>query len=200
MSVLVRGCAILVEWKVLAYNQKGSWQPYWQTRLIHYDGLILRSGQCWCWLIGACMRPGYIDSSWNKAGIHSAHQSRSESLCAGQGRWEWIRNYLPAYGEQWAARVACFADKQTRLQDCTLVLCCEPGYEEPWVIVPSCPQQVQGAWYRLRDWIEGGFKDFKRGQWGWQHTKMLDQERAERLWLALAVSTCGWWGSAERMR
>ena len=51
------------------------------------------------------------------------------------------------------------------------------------------PQQVQGAWYRLRAWIEGGFKDFKRGQWGWQHTKMLDPERAERLWLALAVST-----------
>ena len=54
---------------------------------------------------------------------------------------------------------------------------------------PAPPQQVQGAWYRLRAWIEGGFKDFKRGQWGWQHTKMLDPKRAERLWLAVAVST-----------
>ena len=64
----------------------------------------------------------------------------------GSDRWEWIRNFLPAYGEQWAARVACFADKQTRLQDCTFAPCREPGYEEPWVIVTDLsPQQVQGA-------------------------------------------------------
>ena len=37
--------------------------------------------------------------------------------------------------------------------------------------------------------FEGGVRDYKRGQWGWQHTKLLDPERAERLWLALAVST-----------
>ena len=40
ISVLVRGCAIPVAWKVLAYNQKGSWQPYWQTLLAHLDGVI----------------------------------------------------------------------------------------------------------------------------------------------------------------
>ena len=49
VSVLVRGCAIPVAWKVLAYNQKG----------------------CWCWLIGACMGPGSIARSWRKAGIRS---------------------------------------------------------------------------------------------------------------------------------
>jgi len=71
-----------------------------------------------------------------------------------------------------------------------LLLCHEPGDEEPWIIVTDLPpQQTRGAWYRLHAWIEGGFKDYKRGQWGWQHTKMLDPERAERLWLALAVST-----------
>ena len=47
----------------------------------------------------------------------------------GSDRWDWIRNFLPALGQQWAARVACFADKQTRLEDCTLLLCHEPGYE-----------------------------------------------------------------------
>ena len=36
---------------------------------------------------------------------------------------------------------------------------------------------------------KGAGSDYKRGQWGWQHTKMLEPERAERLWLALAVST-----------
>ena len=52
-----------------------------------------------------------------------------------------MENWLPAAGQQWAARVACFADKQTRLEDCTLLLCREPGYEEPWVIVTDLPPQ-----------------------------------------------------------
>ena len=57
------------------------------------------------------------------------------------------------------------------------------------IVTDLPPQQTHGAWYRLRAWIEGGFKDYKRGHWGWQHTKMLDPQRAERLWSALAVST-----------
>jgi hypothetical protein len=35
----------------------------------------------------------------------------------------------------------------------------------------------------------GASKMRKRGGWGWHHTKMLDAERAERLWLAMAVAT-----------
>ena len=41
----------------------------------------------------------------------------------------------------------------------------------------------------MRSWIEGGFKDTKRGGWGWHQTKMVDPARAERLWLAIAVAT-----------
>jgi hypothetical protein len=114
---------------------------------------------------------------------------RAKACVQASDRWEWISQWLPAVGQQWAARVAYFAVPQTRL-DCTLLLCQESGYAEPWVIVTDLPpQQVHAAWYRLRAWIEGGFKDYKRGQWGRQHTKMRDPERAERLWLALAVST-----------
>jgi len=191
VSVLVRGCAIPVAWKVLAYNQKGSWQPYWQTLLAQLDGVIPAE---WRVLVLAD-RGLYAPWLYRQIVAQGWHPFLRINLGAkacvqGSDRWDWIRNFLPAVGEQWAARVACFADKQTRLEDCTLLLCHEPGYEEPWVIVTDLPpQQVQGAWYRLRAWIEGGFKDYKRGQWGWQHTKMLDPQRAERVWLALAVST-----------
>jgi hypothetical protein len=115
----------------------------------------------------------------------------------------WIETWLPAAGQQWSGTVECFAQKKSRLL-CTLVLCREKGYEEPWVIVTDLPpHQVCGAWYRMRSWIEGGFKDFKRGGWGWHHTKMLDAGRAERLWLAMAVATL--WtvsvgGQAEMLR
>src|SRR5258706_1819669 len=33
ISVVVRGCAIPVAWKVLPAGQKGSWRPYWETLL-----------------------------------------------------------------------------------------------------------------------------------------------------------------------
>jgi len=37
--------------------------------------------------------------------------------------------------------------------------------------------------------MECGFKDAKRGGWHWEQTKMTDPQRAERLWLAMAVAT-----------
>ncbi len=190
VSVLVRGCAIPVAWKVLAYNQKGSWQPYWQTLLAQLDGVIPAE---WTVLVLAD-RGLYAPWLYRQIVAQGWHpflriNLGAKACLAGSDRWEWIRNFLPAVGQQWAQQVSCFADKQNRL-DCTLLMCREPGYEEAWVIVTDLqPSQVHGAWYRLRAWIEGGFKDYKRGQWGWHHTKMLDPERAERLWLALAVST-----------
>ncbi len=193
VSVLVRGCAIPVAWKVLAYNQQGSWQPYWQSLLARLDGVIPAD---WTVLVLAD-RGLYAPWLYRQIVAQGWHpflriNLGAKACVAGSDRWEWISHWLPAVGEQWAAQVACFADKKNRLE-CTLLVCREPGYEEAWVIVTDLPpQQVHGAWYRLRAWIEGGFKDYKRGQWGWHHTKMLDPQRAERLWLALAVSML--WG------
>lgn len=50
------------------------------------------------------------------------------------------------------------------------------------------PQQAQVSWYRLRTWIEGGFKDFKRGLWGWQNSTRTQESYGERLWLAMALA------------
>ncbi len=190
VSVLVRGCAIPVAWKVLSYNEKGAWQPYWQTLLKQLDGVIPADwrvlvladrGLYAPWLYRQIVAQGWHPFLRINVG--------AKAKLAGSDRWEWLTHWLPALGEQWVQRVSCFADKPNRLE-CTLLICREPDYEEAWIIVTDLPpEQVQGAWYRLRAWIEGGFKDFKRGGWGWQHTKMLDPARAERLWLALAVST-----------
>lgn len=190
VSVLVCGCAIPVAWKVLVYNQEGSWQPYWQALLAHLDGVIPAD---WTVLVLAD-RGLYAPWLYRQIVAQGWHPFLRINLGAkacvqGSDKWEWITHWLPAPGEQWVQRVACFVDKKNRL-DCTLLLCREPGYEEAWAVVTDLPaQQVHAAWYRLRAWIEGGFKDYKRGQWGWHHTKMLDPARAERLWLVLAVST-----------
>ena len=73
---------------------------------------------------------------------------------------------------------------------CTLLARWDEGYEEVWLIVTDvAPAQATAVWYGMRSWIEGGLKDTKRGGWGWHQTKMVDPERAERLWLAIAVAT-----------
>ena len=50
---------------------------------------------------------------------------------------------------------------------------------------------ISACWYGLRAWIEQGFKHSKRSGWQWQHTRMDDPARAERLWMAIAIAT--WW-------
>ncbi len=65
----------------------------------------------------------------------------------------------------------------------------EAGYESAWVILTDLePEQAMVSWYGLRTWIEGGFKDFKRGLWGWHQSKMERASSVERLWLAMAVA------------
>jgi hypothetical protein len=140
VSVLVRGCAIAVAWKVLAYNQKGSWQPYWQSLLAQLDGVIPAQ---WRVLVLAD-RGLYAPWLYRQIVAQGWHPFLRINLGAkaclqGSDRWEWISHWLPAVGEQWAARVSCFADTHTRLQERTLLLCLEPGYEEAWVIVTDLP-------------------------------------------------------------
>ncbi len=50
------------------------------------------------------------------------------------------------------------------------------------------PEEALVSWYGVRTWIEGGFKDFKRGLWGWHHSKMQRASSVERLWLAMALA------------
>ena len=82
----------------------------------------------------------------------------------------------------------CFAGKASRLL-ATVLMHWEPGYESAWIILTDLePEQAHIAWYRLRTWIEGGFKDFKRGFWGWHHSKMERASCVERLWLAMSLA------------
>jgi hypothetical protein len=90
-------------------------------------------------------------------------------------------------GRGWKGKGA-WSEKGARLQG-TLLVRWEKGYKEAMAVVTDLPEEeVEIAWYLMRFWIEDEYKDHKRGGWGWQHTKMVDPKRAERLWLAMAVA------------
>jgi len=189
ISVVVRSCAIPVAWKVLPAEQQGSWRPHWeglfnlleeavppewQVIVLADRGLYAR----WLWeIIRACGWHPFLRLNVG-----------AKARLVGEQNFEWISHWVPSPGTSWQGEVECFAGKNSRVTG-TLLLHWEVGYESAWVILTDLkPEEALVSWYGVRTWIEGGFKDFKRGLWGWHHSKMQRASSVERLWLAMAVA------------
>ncbi len=189
VSVLVRGCAIPVAWKVLPAHAKGSWRPYWEGLLTALQGsvpsdwevvILADRGLYARWLYAAIVRCGWHPFLRVNLGV--------KIRPVGAEHFDWLSRWLPQPGSAWQGEVDCFVQKKSRLR-CTLLAEWAVGYQHPWVVITDLPaHQTTIAWYALRAWVEAGFKDLKRGGWGWQHSKMQAASRVERLWLAMAVA------------
>jgi len=190
ISVVYRGCAIPVAWKIVGAEEKGSWQPIWLALLshlsesvpAHWTVLVLSDRGLYApWLFEHIVECGWHPfMRINKQGnVRPLQEQDFRSLAS----------IAPTQGTSWCGEVDCFSDKKCRLR-CSLLARWEEGYDEVWLIVTDlAPEQALAAWYGMRSWIEAGFKDTKRGGWQWHQTKMTDPKRAERLWLAIAVAT-----------
>lgn len=189
ISVLIRGCAIPVAWKVIGAHAKGSWRPYWEELVERLQGsvsadwevLVLADRGLYArWLYTAIVACGWHPFLRINLGV--------KARAVGEEAFDWISRWVPAPGTKWQGVVECFAQQKSRLC-CTLLMQWEVGYEHPWIVLTDlAPAQANVAWYGLRVWIEAGFKDVKRGGLGWHHSKMRDAGRVERLWLAMAVA------------
>jgi len=189
ISVVVRACAIPVAWKVLGGHEKGSWRPHWEGLLKHLDDCIPADWQVLVmadrglyarWLFQAICACGWHPFLRINLGV--------KACAVGEETFDWISRWTPMPGTHWKGEVECFTGKASRLR-CTLLMHWEAGYEHPWAVLTDLkPEQAEVSWYGMRTWIETGFKDFKRGLWGWHHSKMVEASRVERLWLAMAVA------------
>jgi hypothetical protein len=190
VSLVYRGCAIPVAWKVLPANQKGAWQPHWLALVTTVADVIPPS---WTVLVLADrgLYARWLYQRIQAAGWHPYLRLHRHGLfrLAGQARWRDLQTLAPQPGYAWTGRVSCFKGPKGRL-DCTVVARWEVGQTEPWLIATDIdPTIADAAWYGLRAWIEAGFKDLKRGGWHWEQTKLRDPARVERHWLVLAVAT-----------
>jgi hypothetical protein len=187
ISFLYRSCAIPVAWVVTGANEKGAWKPHWLgllTRLqdgIPHDWLVIvmaDRGLYANWLFTAIVDQGWhpflrvnVDGKYRR--VHGKLERR-------------LSTAVPRPGTRWSGRVACF---KTRPLTCTLLANWADGCGEPCLVLTDLPpKQADVDWYRLRMWIESGFKDLKRGGFQWQHTRITDTARTERMWLVLAVA------------
>jgi hypothetical protein len=189
ISVVYRACALPVAWKIIVANTPGSWQPHWLKLLArlapavpaHWQVLVLSDRGLYAkWLFLSIVAHGW----------HPLMRIRAQGLfrLSTQTRWRQLSTLVKRKACVWAQTVHCFHNARGQLA-CTLLGCWSAGHTEPWLLISDLsPAQAQLSWYAMRAWIECGFKDFKRGGWHWEQTKMTDPERAERLWFIMAVA------------
>jgi len=189
VSVVVSGCAIPVAWHIQAGERKGAWNPIWQRLLKQISPTIpadwsifvltdsgLYSKPLFCYLTkglqwNVLMRTSSTHGLFKATGLH---------------QWQSIGNYLSQGMKPLAVEGICFKGNPI---SCTLILQWEMAYEHPCILVSNLrPHELRHNIYGIRYWIECGFKDFKRGLFHWEQTKMTCPQRAERLWLVISIA------------
>jgi Transposase DDE domain len=189
VSVLYGGIGIPVAWKILPANQKDAWHPHWCALLGH---------------VQAAVPPGWTVVVLSDRGLESPRlfqavvavgwhpllrvKAGGKFRPAGWVRWYAFARLVPRVGSRFAVGGVAYKTAAQPLA-CTFLGCWDEGHAEPWLLLTDLPVGAASpCWYAFRAWIEQGFKVIKSGALQWQHTRMRDPARAERLWLALAVT------------
>ena len=188
VSVVVRGTAIPVAWKVLAAGVKDPWNPHWERLLA-----LLKAAVPEDWTVVVLSDRGLESATLFRVivrlGWHPLMRVKKGGTFrpAGWGEFRSLTKLLPDIGGTFRAEGRAYA---TEKLPCTLLARWDEGYAEPWFVLTDLPPEAaEAVWYGLRTWIEQGFKVIKGGGWDWDKTRMEDPERVERLWLVMAVAT-----------
>jgi hypothetical protein len=191
LSVVYRGTAIPVAWKVLRANVPHPWEPEWKELLQWFHDrvdpawtvvVLTDRGLYAPWLFQAIVALGWHPMMR----ITRRNRFQPEGWVHHQPVW-WFASQV---GRRWQGRGVAFPSTPESRLACTLLAYWSEGHEDGWYIITDLPPQVaEAAWYGLRMWIEHGFEQFKSAGWQWQKSRMTDPDRAGRIWLAMAVAT-----------
>jgi hypothetical protein len=175
---------------MLPAGERHAWKPEWLALLdlvqpaipAHWAAIVLTDRGLYArWLYRAI-----VSQHWHPF-MRINHQGTFHP--AGSDRRQAIGAFVPTRGSSWAGAGSAFKGPERRL-GCTLLTCWEDGHTGPRCILTDlAPQECAIGWYGLRNWIEQDFRTKKRGFWHWEHTKMTDPARAERVWLPMALCT-----------
>jgi hypothetical protein len=192
ISVVYRGCAVPVAWKILPATGKHPWKGEWKSLLKEFRQ-ALPAGWTVIVLTDRGLYAKWLFQAIQKQGWHPFMRVNSNGTFRPvyEKQRRPLRSFVPEVGTQWQGRGQAFQDVPKQLR-CTLLARWDEGYTDPWLVLTDLPPEAaEVCWYGLRAWVEQGFKRLKSGGWDWQKTHMTDPERAERLWLVMAVGT--WW-------
>jgi hypothetical protein len=147
VSVVYRGCAIPVAWRVLDATTKGAWQPHWEDLLATLQPSIPAD-----WFVIVLADRG-LYAKWLyqrivKLGWHPFLRINQQGTFRAQASTTFrpLRDLVNAATPLWSGRVACFKTTAARL-DCTLLTRFDPKYTDPWLILTDLsPEVADIAW------------------------------------------------------
>ena len=188
VSVVVRGNAIPVAWKVLYGGIKDPWNPHWQVLLQNLKGAVPAD-----WTVIVLSDRGLEsprlfqvieDLDWHPLmRVKKSGKFRPK----GWGAFYSLADLVKRVGGCIHVEGRAYTGEK---MPCTLLARYAEGYSEPWFLLTDLPPETgEAVWYAFRAWIEQGFKVIKSGGWDWEKTRMEDPQRVERLWLVMAVAT-----------
>lgn len=187
ISVLYRGCAIPVAWKIVGAEEKGSWQPIWIALLSqvqesvpgNWTVLVLTDRGLYApWLFTQIVRCGW--HPFMRINKQGNVRPLSEKNFRG------LASIAPEEGTSWSGEVECFSQQESRLR-CTLLARWDKGYKEVWLIVTDLtPEQAHAAWYGMRSWIESGFKDTR----SWRMAMASNQDDGSKACRTALAGNC----------
>jgi len=190
LSVVYRGSAIPVAWKILPATAQEGWKSHWLRLLGLLKNIVPTGMQVIVLadrgLYAKGLFEAIVDLGWHP--FLRINMDHAEFQPADTGKYRPVSQRVTAKGQAYSQTGVMFRSCDARLL-CTWVACWTEGYEEPWLVVTDlAPAQTQPAWYGLRAWIERGFKHAKSGGLRWQNTRMTGPSRSERLWLVMAIA------------
>ena len=189
ISVVYRGCAIPVAWRIHRATQRGSWMDPTVELLRELAPAVPKEMT----VIVLCDRSIASPKLWRQIRAQGWHPymryRKNVSFCAKDGRRLPARAFVSRPDTAWIGTGTAFS-KATVKRRCTLLAVWYVEQEEPWIILTDLPPDEVGvSWYALRFWIELGFKAVKSLGWQWQKTRRTDPARISRHWFVLSVAT-----------
>jgi hypothetical protein len=190
ISVLYRGCALPVAWRVVPAGKPGGWIP---PILELLDRLQPAVPEDWTVLV-LSDRGLWSPRLWDRIRAMHWHpllrlQRWVTFRPVGQRHRQVADTFVSGPGHAWVGAGTAFKERESRRKG-TLVVVWDVDQAEPWVLLTDLhPTEVGVCWYGLRAWIELGFRALKRMGWHWERTRRTDPDRVARHWLVLAVAT-----------
>ena len=188
ISLVTDETAIPVAWRIVTAQHKGAWlAPY--LRLIEQMAQAVRTSADAHRRVYVLGDRGLFSKALFEAvvavGWHPLFRVPANGLWRTRRRRVHLRQVVAAPGACYAARGVLH---KAHPLVCTLVGLWSERYKEPWLIVTDArPAQAQAQLYRLRTKIERVFRTVKSDVFDWEHSRITEPERAERMWLVYAV-------------
>ena len=150
ISVVYRGCAIPVAWRIQRANQRGSWMDQIVELLRELAPAVPREMT----VIVLCDRGLASPKLWKQIRAQGWHPymryPKSVTFCAQGGRRLPARAFVPRPDTAWIGQGTAFSSAAAKRR-CTLLAVWYVEQEEPWIILTDLPpDQVGVSWYALR--------------------------------------------------